>query len=98
MRQSVGVCRQVCSGVSAGSDACYVRTPYDDKSTKEIATLLSAGLLWEALPARFAEAIHGWTPRPRAPYLATLNPGHRGSSWQVGRSGVVSAEPTGPVG
>src|SRR5918994_5653241 len=34
----------------------------------------------------------------RAPYLATLNLGHRGSSWQVGRSGVVSAEPTGPVG
>ena len=40
MRQSVGVCRQVCSVVSAGSDACYVRTPYDDKSTKEIAGLL----------------------------------------------------------
>src|SRR4051812_48471426 len=40
MRQSMGVCRQVCSVVSAGSDACYVRTPYDDKSMKEIAGLL----------------------------------------------------------
>ena len=36
----MGVCRQVCSVVSAGSDACYVRTPYDDKSAKEIAGLL----------------------------------------------------------
>ena len=39
----MGVCRQVCSVVSAGSEACYVRTPYDDKSAKEIAALFSTG-------------------------------------------------------
>jgi len=51
MRQSVGVCRQVCSVVSAGSDACYVRTPYDDKSTKEIAGLLVRVQSEELLPS-----------------------------------------------